>query len=76
MATEETKHPGDTTTSGDFKSSPMGHMLSKMMNTCCTAEGGSSACASMMKEMMEGMENPSSRSQQESRAESGEEKKK
>ncbi len=75
MAAEESKQTEDTSTSTDSKSTPMGQMMSQMMNTCCAGEGGFHACASMMKEMTEAMKNQSSRSQQESPAESEEKKK-
>ncbi len=53
MNTEETNEKGDTTKSGccGFDDSRM----FEMMGGCCTGQGGSADCSTMMKSMLEVM---------------------
>ncbi len=55
MNTEKTNEKGDKTTSGccGFDDSRM----FEMMGGCCTGQGGSAGCSTMMKSMMEAMRN-------------------
>ncbi len=53
MTAEETsKKENETKSEG---SGPMGSGMFEMMSNCCTGEGLSSGCSTMMKGMMEGM---------------------
>ncbi len=75
MCATEDKKQEDTTASADFKSAPMGEMMSRMMNMCRTGEGKFPDCVSMMNDMMEAMKTQSPRPRQEPTAKSEGEKK-
>ncbi len=64
MSTEETKHKEKKTASADSGFGPMGHMMSQMMDACCTGEGGFPDCSTLMKNMMKSVSSQSSSSQE------------
>jgi hypothetical protein len=55
MKTEETKDNREGAKSMDFGCAPLGQGMVEMMRKCCTGQGGSPDCSSMMKNMMETM---------------------
>ena len=57
MHTEETKDKGDKAQSTGFGFASMGHGMFEMMSKCCAGQGGYPACSTMMKGMMETMNN-------------------
>lgn len=75
MSATENEKPEDTTASADFKSAPMGEMMSRMMNMCCTGEGRFPNCPTMMNDMMKAMKTQSPLPRQEPGAKSEGEKK-
>lgn len=75
MSATENQMPEDTTASADFKSVPMGEMMSRVMNMCRTGEGKFPDCVSMMNDMMQAMRNQSPRPGKEPTAKSEGEKK-
>jgi hypothetical protein len=55
MCTEETHEKEDKAKSADSGCAPMGHEMFEMMSKCCTGQGDSADCSTMMKGMMEKM---------------------
>ena len=55
MDTDKANEKGNKATSADSGCAPTGHGMFEMMSKCCTGQGGSPDCSTMMKGMMEAM---------------------
>jgi hypothetical protein len=55
MCTEEANEKREKEKSANAGSTPMSHGMFEKMSGCCTGQGGSTDCSTMMKSMMETM---------------------